>query len=244
MTLHDEPFRWESAVKTRKTLNNRVRAGVASMARPALQVALIVMGMAAGIPAHASQFGVRVVDDAGQPVPGASVCVGLPGNFKQFGALFTDAEGRAVVEVPNVPLVVTVSRTRFSGIRMNEPARGFNLVKEVILSEGIPGPRCRAGSTLADNESSVRIANVDVVEVADSTMLMPRVTGEPSHYRVSHSEGFYDAKWQRYDDSIALSPTLTGQAEVFLQMRRLEGTKRGWIEARSKVVTVQLPTVR
>ncbi len=193
--------------------------------------------------AVAGTFGVKVVNEAGQPVSGASVCVGLPGNYKQFGALFTDSNGQAIVEVPNMPIVVTVSKTRFSGMRISEPARGFNLIKEVTLAEGVPGPRCRAGSTLASN-SSIVIDDIDVLEGVYSTTLRPTVSGEPSHYRVSRNKDFTGANWQPFGNDIALSSRLSDAPSVYLQMRRYEGSSNSWIEARSSVVTVQLPIIQ
>ncbi len=213
----------------------------AAMVIPVLACALI-----ASVSAHAEQskFGVRVVDDAGEPVSGASVCIGLPGNFKQFGALFTNADGEAIVEVPNVPLVVTVSKTRFSGLRISEPARGFNLVRELTLTEGTPGPRCRAGSSMAANPPQINIANVDVMEKSNRTVLMPKVTGEPNHYRVSTSPDFDDANWKSFDNAIALSAAYADEPAVFLQMRRFEGRSNAWVESRSRIVNIRLTTVQ
>lgn len=191
--------------------------------------------------AEAGQFGLRVIDSAGSPVSGASVCIGLPGNYKQFGSRFTDAEGMAVIDVPNVPLVVTVSKTRFSGMRMSEPARGFNMIKDVVLQEGVPGPRCRAGSTMAGAPSSIKVERVDVIEATDATSLQLNVSGDPSHYRVSSSAEFADSSWQPYDSRIVLPLSLARQGQVFLQMRRYEGTSSYWLEARSSVVEVLLP---
>lgn len=156
MTLHDDLRHWENAVKTMKSLRMQVGQRLASRLIPVALSAIAAVGLAASLSAEASQFGVRVVDDAGEPVSGASVCVGLPGNYKQFGALFTNANGMAMTDVPNVPLVVTISKTRFSGIRMREPARGFSLIREVRLSDGTPGPRCKAGSTIAEGGHSGR----------------------------------------------------------------------------------------
>ena len=144
------------------------------------------------------------------------------------------------MDVPNVPIVVTVSKTRFSGIRMSEPARSFNLIKQVTLPEGVPGPRCRAGSTLA-SESSIIIEKVDVLEGINATNLRPVVTGEPSHYRVSRTPDVTNSRWQSFNSDIALSEGLSGEQEVYLQMRRFEGNSNSWIEARSVIVTVNLP---
>lgn len=225
-------------MKSKKSFRDWVGSVVVSGAMCSAMAAAMLVSSAA----NAGKFGVRVVDDFGNPVAGASVCVGLPGNYKQFGALFTDADGQAITDVPNIPFVVTVSKTRFSGTRMAEPARGYNLIKQVTLSEGVPGPRCRAGSTLAiANPPAIVIGDVSVNEGTFSTTLQPVVSGDPDHYRVSTSAEFSDASWQKFDSSIALSSTLSDATSVFLQMRRFEGSSTGWVEARSRVVTVQLP---
>ncbi|MFK8075305.1 MAG: hypothetical protein AB8B84_01870 [Granulosicoccus sp.] len=190
--------------------------------------------------ANAATFGVKVVDDRGQPIAGAAVCIGLPGNYKQFGAKITDEGGVATVDVPNVPLVVTISKTRFSAMRVNEPARGFNLLKEMTLSEGNPGPRCNAGQTIADN-LFIKIDSVEVTESAYSTTLTPSVDGDATQYRVSRTPSFTGAKWQRFQSSIALSASLSDEDEVYLQLRRYIGSSKSWVEASSAVVTVKLP---
>ena len=228
------------AVKTKKSF--RAWAGTAAI--PAAACSVFVAVVLLSSTANAGKFGVRVVNDSGEPVAGASVCVGLPGNYKQFGAMFTNSDGQAITEVPNIPFVVTVSKTRFSGMRISEPARGFNLIKQVTLSE-VPGPRCRAGSTVADaNPPAIVIGDVNIDEGVYSTTLKPAVSGEPDHYRVSASAEFSDARWQRFDSTISLSSSLADEPSVFLQMRRFEGNSTGWVEARSRVVTVQLPIAR
>ena len=196
-------------------------------------------------PAAAATFGVRVVDATGEPVPGASVCVGLEGNYRQFGALFTDLDGRAVVDVPNVPLVVTVSKTRFSGVRLAEPARGFNLVKEVRLAEGVPGPRCKAGSAVAEpGHDAIEIRDLDVVADGRGVPLVSaRVTGEPTHYRIGADRELVDAAWRRFSDAMAVPGALADEPSVFLQLRRYLGVPDAWLEARSAVTEVALPPV-
>ncbi|MGQ7844102.1 hypothetical protein ACUNV4_06485 [Granulosicoccus sp. 3-233] len=221
----------------KKILNRSVRKQLTGCVLSVLTLA----GLAGSLSVQASQFGLRVLDQSGMAVSGASVCVGLPGNYKQFGSSFTDSEGLAIIDVPNVPLVVTVSKTRFSGLRMSEPARGFTMIKEVVLSEGVPGPRCRAGSTFADAPSSIKVDRVDVIETAGATQLQLDVSGRPSHYRVSDQSGFHDASWQPYDSRIVLPLSLARQGQIFLQMRRYEGSSDSWLEARSSVVEVLLP---
>ncbi len=193
--------------------------------------------------ATAAKFGVHVVDENGAPVAGAAVCIGLQGNYKQFGAQFTDISGNVMVDVPNVPLLVTVSKDRFTGVRTSEPARGFNLLKQIRLMEGVPGPRCKAGSSLADsspNPPTINVSKIDVVDGAFGTTLKPIVSGEPSHYRVSADSTFNGAVWQNYSSQIALVGNLTEAAKIYVQMRKYEGSRTSWIEARSPVMTALL----
>lgn len=206
-----------------------------------LTVALLTLS-ALAVPAHAAKFGVRVVDDNGVPVAGASVCIGLQGNYKQFGATFTDTNGQVVVDVPNVPLLVTVSKDRFTGLRTAEPARSFNLIKQVKLREGVPGPRCRAGSKIADGAAgaSITVADIAVQSGAFNTILSPTVSGEPSHYRVSADKDFADAKWEKFSNQIALAGDLSESEKVYLQLRKRTGSSKAWMESRSNVMTVRL----
>lgn len=193
--------------------------------------------------AHAAKFGVKVVSEAGEPVPGVAVCIGTHGDYKQFGALFTSRSGDVTLDVPNVPLVVTISKNRFTGVRLAEPARRFNLVKEVKLIEGIPGPRCRAGSSLVDNSPGheLTIQDVLVENGVYNVSLFPEVSGEPSHYRISADQSFANAKWKEYSSSIRLDQGLSQGGSVFLQMRKYTVVKNAWLEARSQVMNVAIP---
>ncbi len=222
-------------MKTKKSLLARATG-------KALGLSAIVM-LSAVMPAHAAKFGVRVVDDNGRPVAGASVCVGLQGNYKQFGATFTDSRGQVMVDVPNVPLLVTVSKDRFTGVRSTEPARAFNLIKEVKLREGVPGPRCRAGSVLAEHTPGIPnivVTDIAISEGPFSTTLSPTVSGEPNQYRVSTSEAFADAKWIDFSTQIALAGDLSESNRVYLQMRKIRGNSKAYLESRSEVLTVRL----
>ena len=222
------------------------RATSAAARRGRRRAAVLAIAAAVGLgalgTAQAARFGVRVVDGSGGPVAGASVCVGLEGNYRQFGTAFTDADGRAaLVEVPNIPFVVTVSKTRFTGTRLQQPARGYDLVREVTLAEGLPGPRCKGGSSMVAAPPLIDVRGVDVSDDVAATTLRPRVTGEPSEYRLALDESFGGAGWQRFDDAIVVPSALAGEPSVYLQLRRYSGDERGWLEARSNVVTVYLP---
>lgn len=195
--------------------------------------------------AHAVKFGVRVVGADGAPVAGAAVCIGTHGNYKQFAATFTSADGDVMVDVPSVPLVVTVSKNRFSGVRMAEPARRFNLVKTVKLHDGVPGPRCRAGSSLASSDSQqgapsgLQISNVRVTENAFNVAVTPEILGNANSFRMSRSKSMKNAKWQNFSSNIMVDPNMLGRT-VYLQVRRYKQVKGATLEAHSNVVPVNL----
>jgi len=207
----------------------------------ALGATIAVSALTASHTVSAATFGVRVVDPQGNPVAGASVCIGMAGNYSQFGTDFTGRDGVVQVEVPNVPLVVTVSKTRFAGLRIEEPARGFNLVKQVTLVDGVPGPRCKAGSSLASapNPPTIDIENISIDQSA-GVVLRPTVTGEPSHYRIATDQDFTSAQWEPYSSTITVSDDLAGEPTLFLQMRQFKGTSKAWFEARSQVINITL----
>ncbi len=209
-----------------------------------LPLLTIVLGLAS-VNAHAAKFGVRVVGADGLPVAGAAVCIGTAGDYKQFGAFFTSIDGDVIVDVPAVPLVVTVSKSRFSGVRLNEPARRFNLVKTIQLHDGVPGPRCRAGSSLADAGSSsdsqgLEIASVSVSESAFNVAVVPSISGDANSYRMSRSKSMDNAQWQNMSSrSIMVEPGLLG-GTVYLQVRRYRAVEGATLEAQSNVVPVNL----
>ncbi|MFK7892798.1 MAG: hypothetical protein AB8B63_18435 [Granulosicoccus sp.] len=204
---------------------------------------ILLLGLLFSPASKAGQFGVQVLDDRGRPVAGASVCLGLPGNYAQFAAMFTGSDGVASADVPNVPLIVTVSKTRFSAVRLSEPARRFNIFRKVILADGgTPGPRCRAGSTLADSDNSiVRVRNVAVHDSSSGRkVLTPDAVGKPTEYRVSGTERFTDIPWATLRGSITLPSRLVENQQVYLQLRRYQGSFLSWVEARSEPYTVYL----
>lgn len=199
-----------------------------------------MVAMALMAPAHSASLGVRVVSETGEPLQGVAVCFGTHGNYKRFGTTFTAADGQAMVEVPNMPIIVTISKNRFMTARLEEPARGFNLVKDVKLTEGAPGRTCKAGSTLVERKA-IMVDRVDVADGIYSVSLTPVITGEPTHYRVSKSASFANAGWKKYTPTIELTGGLADGGEVYLQFRRQLAVQGAVIETASDVVTVSVP---
>ena len=192
--------------------------------------------------AHAAKFGVKVVSADGTPIAGAAVCIGTHGNYKQFAAMFTSADGDVVVDVPPVPLLVTVSKSRFSAVRLTEPARRYNLVKTVKLQDGIPGPRCKADSSLADagiTNGGPTISNVGVRDKVFNVSLMPQVSGGVNKYRIATSKSMRNAVWEDFRKEIVVDPKMLGKT-VYLQVAKVLQQEGASIEAHSNVVAVDL----
>lgn len=221
----------------------KMRKSISLPKKNVLTSMLVMLGLVAAVlstPASAAKYGVKIVNESGQAVEGAAVCVGLAGNQVQFGSTLTDASGLAMLEVPAVPFMLTVSKSRMGSMELKEPARGYNLIKQVTLKQGTAGPKCHVVG-LDRSESLVRISYVEVTDNAYSTTLTPTVIGEPTQYRVSRTDSFKDAQWKRFESSIPLSASLSEQDEVYIQMRRYKSVNKSWIEARSDAVSVKLP---
>ena len=218
-------------IKITKKLSNGVL--------PSILTVIGLMAAVASAPAAAAKFGVKVVDQSGQAIEGVAVCAGLPGNYRQFGSMFTDASGLAILNVPEVPLLITLSKSRMGSMEIKEPARGFNLIKQITLTQDMSRTKCDVEGAQT-SKSSIQISNVQVSDDPFAVTLRPTVTGNPTEYRVSRTDSFADVQWQRFQTSIPLSSNLSAQAEVYIQMRRYSGSKKSWIEARSEVVNVKL----
>ena len=150
--------------------------------------------------------------------------------------------------------MVTVSKSRFTGVRLAEPARRFNLIKEVRLLDGVPGPRCRAGSALASSgsesvtmgsdsadASSLQIRNVNVTDGVYSVALNPSLRGTPNQYRIGTSPRFDDARWKKYNNEITVTGNLLFTENLYLQMRRIVSSANGSISVDSNVYRVNMP---
>ena len=129
-----------------------------------------------------------------------------------------------------------------SGLQFGFAARRFDLVREVVLESGQPGPRCKAGSSLVANPPNIEVLRVEVTGERESATLRPEVIGDPSHYRLGGDDSFDGAPWQSFERSIAVPDVLAGADALYLQLRRLEGSASAWIEATSDAVEIALPS--
>lgn len=201
----------------------------------------LAIGLLAISRAEAADFGVRVMDEHGQPLQDAAVCLGTTGKHDQFGVYMTGDNGVVVVkDLPAVELKVTVSRSGYQGIEMVEPVRSWNLIKGVTLLEDGLGPRCDTSALLEEEISNTSLA-VRALYASDQGgqyLIESEIDGAPSHYRVSAKADFSDARWLPYSRSFTYS---VGAAEaLYYQVRRVAGNQTSWLEARSAVVTLQV----
>ncbi len=228
---------------TTKKINNE-NTSIGNVRAPGLATKFLLCGsLLAGLigasRAEAADFGVRVVDEFGQPLAGASVCLGTRAQMDQFGSYVTSPDGHVVLnEAPRVPLNVVVSKQDYQGVRFVEPIRNFNIVTEVTLLLDGEGPVCHSPE-LAQQEEEKRhlsIANLFASKKGPVYTIRSEIEGEPSHYRISTRKDFKDAKWLPYKKRIKFWGQTDGN--LFYQVKRFTGGKKGWLEARSHVASI------
>ena len=228
----------------RRTVRRDAKRAGGRRAGHLVGAALIAAALGASAGAQAARFGVRVVDAFGEPVAGASVCVGLEGNYRQFGTAFTDADGLAdMLEVPNVPLVVTVSKTRFAGdaaagartrVRHRpraDPGRGAArpALPRRQLDGGEPADHRRARRR-RDGRGDGNDADAHRHRLAER--VPRRARRGPARVRGRVAAG--STRRSRCRRALA------DARSIVLQLRRQVGDERASIEALSDVVTVEL----
>ncbi len=213
-----------------------------------LLVALALLPVAG---AFASVVGVRVFDAAtGDPLAGAAVCLGTPAEPDQFGALRTDAEGRvAFHDITQTPLVLTVSRPGYRGVRKSFPAAAYDRVFQVRLARGGLGPRCvapRRAGTASGSPGGERGPALSVDILGGPTTATPevqlriRVHGKATEYRVSEDPAFRGSSWLPYTKApvtFRLSPT-PGPKTLYVQIRLQREVGGGRVVIESEVVKV------
>lgn len=201
---------------------------------------------------QAASLDVRVIDrDSRQPLSGAAICLGTSANPRQFGALRTDAYGQvAYRDLPEAPLVLTVSNDGYRGHRSQHQLRGFDLKLEVPLPSGGLGPSCDLPAVQADREQLamdderwLALEQVRVTRDAEqpqTVQLRLTARGEPTHYRLAASADLSDSRWQPYLEQVTWRES-EGKAEaLYLQLRRFQGDSGAVVERLSAVRRVLL----
>lgn len=225
------------------TLSNLVARTMAT----AFALSVLVSGTA-----NAAKIGVRVLDaNSGLPVPHASVCLGTASNPSLYGTGVTSFSGVALYDnVPEKPVLITVSKSNFRGIALQTFPRKDNVVTDVLVTEGLSSKRCRAlkmvelkpGITKGDDTEATWPMEISALSYFpsgdDGFSFLAYVKGKPTHYRVSTDPEFNGAEWKTYSDVFHFSPLGSdrGKGQIYFQLRKLIDVDGGNIEAVSEVL--------
>lgn len=203
--------------------------------------------------AQAAKIGVRVLDaNSGLPVANASVCLGTASDPTIYGTGVTSFAGLALYDnVPEKPVLITVSKRNFRGIALQTFPKKDNVVTDVLVTEGLSSKRCRAlklvnlkpGITQGEPTDDVWPMTIDALSYFpsgdDGFSFLAYVRGRPTHYRVSTDPEFMDAEWIAYSDVFHYSPLQRdqGKSALYFQLRKLVEVEGGKIEAVSDVLS-------
>ena len=197
--------------------------------------------------AQAGKLGVRVLDaNSGLPVANASVCLGTASEPTKYGTAVTSYSGLALYdEVPQKTMLITVSKKNFRGIALQAPVRGNNVIKDVLVTEGLSSKKCRA-LKMVDFKPGIQSDDWPLAITAlsyfpsgdDGLAFLSYAKGKPTHYRVSTSPSFVGAEWKAYSDVLHYSPMQAdqGKSALYFQLKKKTNVDGGSIEAVSEVL--------
>jgi len=187
-----------------------------------------------------------------RPLKGVAVCLGTPGNTNQFGAVRTDVRGNAIFsnKLPVTPILLTVSGSQYKGLQRVLPVvRDIDLVRTIDLPLGGLGPVCYAPPDMikinpaTSKRTVLRITKVQLDRGHETTssrsvILSPRISGTPTHYRISEDPEFKDSSWHEYQKT----PLYTlsngeGRKRVYFQVRRAIENDKGSIQVTSNIAS-------
>ncbi len=205
-------------------------------------LAILAISMAV----HAADVEVRVTATTQNiPVSGASVCLETPAYVSQFRAQRTNAEGSVVFSnIPDTPLRLTVSKTRFRGKHTFLSAESSNRVVLVRLQLGSGGPVCAAPEVKGLETAgaglqveSCRINHGAATTTRRQVTLECVVHGDATHYRISENQNLTDASWRPYESTPRIQLGASrGEKTVYFQVRRYSETSGARLQMVSNVV--------
>lgn len=179
--------------------------------------------------AQAADLDVRVFDRDGKtPLQGAGICLGTSANTKQFGALKSNSAGYVTFrDVPQAPLVVTVSGRGYMGEKQLLIMSNTKRLLVMSIGSGGGGPRCRLVSDKHDSGSGdIRVSRFKLNAGNSETgkrvvTLAHKTTGRPTHYRASENADLSGVGWQAYSSKPVFTLTQgAGRKTVYFQVRR------------------------
>ncbi len=202
--------------------------------------------------AQAAKLGVRVLDaNSGLPVANASVCLGTAAEPAKYGTAVTSYSGMALYDqVPQKTVLITVSKKNFRGIALQAPTKGNNVIKDVLVTEGLSSKKCRALKMVGLKPGISRGAQSDDWPLAitalsyfpsgnDGLAFLSYAKGKPTHYRVSTDPSFAGAQWKVYSDVLHYSPMEKdqGKSTLYFQLKKRSEINGGSMEAVSGVLS-------
>lgn len=217
-----------------------------------INTALVALGLSFLNSAQAAKLGVRVLDaNSGLPVANASVCIGTGTEPTKYGTAVTSYDGMALYDnVPAKPVLITVSKRNFRGIALQAPVSGNNVIKDVLVTEGLSSKKCRAlkmvslkpgisrGETAA--EWPLKITALSYFPSGDDGLsFLSYAKGKPTHYRVSTKSDFSDAEWKIYSDVLHFAPRGRdrGKSMLYFQLKKSVRIDGGAIDAVSEILS-------
>ncbi len=215
-------------------------------------IATLAAGVFFSTTSQAAKLGVRVLDaNSGLPVANASVCLGTAANPTLYGTGVTSFSGLALYDnVPQKPVLITVSKKNFRGIALQAPSRSDNVIKDVLVTEGLSSKRCRALKLVDLKPGITRGGQADdwPLEITalsyfpsgdDGLSFLSYSKGKPTHYRVSTDPQFQGAEWKDYSDVLHFSPRQTDleKTTLYFQLRKSVSVSGGAIDALSAVTS-------
>lgn len=215
-------------------------------------VATLAAGLFFSTSISAAKLGVRVLDaNSGLPVANASVCLGTAANRTLYGTGVTSFSGLALYDnVPAKVVLITVSKRNFRGIALQAASRGDNVIKDVLVTEGLSSKRCRALKLVDLKPGITRGSQSDdwPLEITalsyfpsgdDGLSFLSYSKGKPTHYRVSTDPEFAGSEWKDYSDVLHFSPRQSdlGKSTLYFQLRKTTRVSGGAIDAVSKVTS-------
>lgn len=220
--------------------------------------AALAAGLLFSSAAFSAKMGVRVLDaSSGLPVAHASVCLGTATDPAKYGTGVTSFSGVALYDnLPEKLLLITVSKRNFRGIALQAPMAGDNIIKDVLVTEGLSSKKCRALKMVGLKEGITRSAQSEdwplLIEALsyfpsgdDGLSFLSYSKGKPTHYRVSTNPEFAGALWKDYSDVLHFSPRKLdqGKSKLYFQLRKTVEVSGGSIDALSEVMT-QLVSIK
>lgn len=211
----------------------------------------IAAGMFFSSAAFSAKLGVRVLDaNSGLPVANASVCLGTAANPAKYGTGVTSFSGVALYDdVPLKPVLITVSKKNFRGIALQAPLTGDNVIKDVLVTEGLSSKKCRALKMVNMKPGITRGAQSEDWPLMltalsyfpsgdDGLSFLSYSKGKPTHYRVSTDPSFASALWKDYSDVLHYSPRKSdqGKSKLYFQLKKSVEVAGGAVVAVSEVM--------